>query len=132
MAYFHFDGRGGKKVRNLPTRQIENVEEGAAPSSENMSLPDEIARKYGALSWGKNPFYHSHQPARAEIKQKIIELHLLGILYRQVNARALINSTVVREGDTIAGYTVEKITRDFVTVSKGKTVHTLRVEKERS
>jgi len=132
MAYFHFDGRDGKKAGRLPSRQTDNAEEGSALSPETSFLPVETARKYGALPWGKNPFYHSYQQSGTEIARKKIELHLLGILYRQVNARALINKTVVREGDTIAGYTVEKITRDHVTVSDGKTTLTLRVEKERS
>ncbi len=64
LAYFHFGDRE-KKNRRQPARPAANVQPGTTHSHAIQSLPEEIARAYGELPWGKDPFYHSRQVVTA-------------------------------------------------------------------
>lgn len=130
-AYFSFSGRKPSNLR--PARQQAATAGPAVPASvPPAALNKQTVAEYEKISWGKDPFYHRHQSKpRAAVPDKV-KLHLLGILYREVNAQALINGRVVREGDIVAGYRIESIERDHVKISDGKKVVILRVEKERS
>jgi hypothetical protein len=130
-AYFSFSGR--KPSNSRPARQ----HTAAASAVANVSLPpaalsEQTVAEYEKKSWGKDPFYHRHKSAPQQTVPDKVKLHLLGILYREVNAQALINGRAVREGDTVAGYRIERIERDHVKISDGKKAVILRVEKERS
>lgn len=83
--------------------------------------------------WGHDPFYNGYNPNRpVEVSAEEVNLHLLGILYREVNAQALINGQVVKKGDIVDGFEIMEISKDYVAVKDGnKTIH-LRVKKESS
>lgn len=95
-------------------------------------VSDEVAAAYDAKPWGKNPFYRGQQPTAASplIQETPAALHLLGILYRDVGAQALISGRIVAVGDTVLGYKITAITPDYVAVDNGVTNMKLRVKKE--
>lgn len=130
-AFATFSGRDAKKTPGRHHR-VEEVETESAMPRPAPGLDRETIEEYSTIPWGKDPFYHSLRPGGASPVPGKVRLHLLGILYREINARALINDRIVGEGDSVAGFTVEKITRDYVTLSNGKETIRLQVEKERS
>ncbi|MEE9442909.1 MAG: hypothetical protein V3V99_09610 [candidate division Zixibacteria bacterium] len=88
---------------------------------ENQIIHDSVFAFYAEKPVTKNPFYHNRK--RVTGKTKKIKLHLLGILYRQTNAQALINGRVLGVGDLISGYHVKNIARESVVLEKaGKTI----------
>jgi len=83
--------------------------------------------------WGRDPFYNGYNPNRPiEISAEEVNLHLLGILYREINAQALINGQVVKKGDVVDGYEITEITKEYVTVKDGNKMIHLRVRRESS
>ncbi len=82
-------------------------------------------------AWGRDPFYHTYTVPKNH-SPETGGLHLSGILYRDVNARAMINRTVVAVGDKVDQYTVAEITRDFVRLTKDGASIRLTVSKESS
>ncbi len=130
-AFVTFSGPDTKKTPGRFHR-IEQAETENPIPRPVPGLDRETIDEYTKIPWGKDPFYHSFRPGETSPIPGKIKLHLLGILYREINAQALINNKIVREGDSVAGFTVEKITRDYVTLSNGKETVRLRVEKERS
>lgn len=130
-AYFSFSGRKSSNPR--PAQPQATV---AGPAGVESLPPADLSQQtvaeYEKKSWGKDPFYHRHKSEPPHAAPDKVKLHLLGILYREVDAQALINGRVVREGDTLAGYRIVNIERDHVKISDGKKTVILRVEKERS
>jgi hypothetical protein len=93
----------------------------------------EVAAAYDAKPWGRNPFYRNSravETSKPTAQQAQIELHLLGILYREIGAQAFISGRVVAVGDTILGYKVTAIAPDFVALENGASNMKLRVKKE--
>ncbi len=129
-AYFNFTGRKAKRPTDNRPRPAA-VQPAIVPQ-EAIVLSPEAATEYEAKSWGKDPFYHARPAAPARAVPDRVKLHLLGILFREVNSQALINGRVVVEGDTLSGYRVERIERDHVKMSDGGKTVILRVEKEQS
>ena len=133
-GYFSLTDRMPKKAP--PPKQTRTAAVTANPGdkeSASQPLTDDVCREYERLPWGKDPFYHNHEePAHKAATAEKQELHLLGILYREVNAQALINNRVVSIGDNIGQYRITAIARDHVTLEDGRQTIVLRVEKESS
>jgi hypothetical protein len=129
-AYFNFTGRKARRAAdNRPRPAV--VQPVVIPPDMGILSPA-TAEEYEAKSWGKDPFYHARPSAPGRIAPDKVKLRLLGILYREINAQALINGRVVAEGDTLSGFRVERIERDHVKMSDGGKTVILRVEKEQS
>lgn len=129
-AYFNFTGR--KARRPADNRPRPAAVQTAVVPQEVLVLSPEAATEYEAKTWGKDPFYHARPAAPKRAVPDKVRLHLLGILYREVNSQALINGRVVGVGDTLSGYRVDRIERDHVKISDGGKTVILRVEKEQS
>jgi hypothetical protein len=135
-GYFSLTDRMHKKAPSpKQTRTAAVTANPVEKESAPQPLTDDVCREYEELLWGKDPFYHNHEgpgrTATAAMTEKQ-ELHLLGILYREVNAQALINNRVVSIGDNIGQYRITAISRDHVTLEDGRQTIVLRVEKESS
>ncbi len=130
-AYFNFTGRKPRPARdNRPHPAA--VQTATTATAVTSALDAQVASDYEQKSWGKDPFYHAHKTEPKHAAPDPIRLRLLGILYREIDAQALINGRVVHEGDTLSGYRIESIERDHVKISDGGETIILRVEKERS
>jgi hypothetical protein len=82
--------------------------------------------------WGKDPFYHNYTAPRRRKVQAQVHFRLLGILYDDRDPQALLNGVVVSVGDRVEGYTVTKITKDFVEVHGPEGVRRLSVKRDSS
>ena len=135
-AYFNFSGPGESKKGRSSKRVVQTE---AVPMPEPTSpltgaISDSIYRAYESMPWGKNPFYYWYKPV-AETRPNHpdqVQLHLLGVLFREYRAQALINDRIVSVGDEIEGYHVADIGRDSVVLKNEKSTITLWVAKESS
>lgn len=136
-GYFSiFEGKDKKARQSQPSVPATSspIEPGIqVESAADASLSDELIAQLHAESWGKDPFYHdfSIPEATPQVTEEV-SLHLLGIVYRELNARALINGQVLKEGDFLDKYKIIKIAPDYVDLESGGKTITLRVEKESS
>jgi type II secretory pathway component PulC len=132
-AYFNFSGPGKKKSKP-PEKAYPTVALKEPPRTPDAAdaVVDSLFEEYESRPWGKNPFYAGYRPETKMARPSKVELHLLGVLYREYNAQALINGHVVAVGDLVEGFRVTEIARDSVTLDNGGTTITLRVKKESS
>jgi type II secretory pathway component PulC len=94
----------------------------------DQNFNDSIYALYANKPIARNPFYHNRKKVSGRVQKA--KIHLMGILYRQTNAQALINDKVLGVGDLISGYQIKNITKESVILEKaGKTV-TLYPQKE--
>lgn len=134
-GFFTSFGGDNKEARRSPSDRPAKSTPAVRPEiPEPAPLADSVYALYEAKPWGKDPFYHAYGVATdaGQAVPEKIRLHLLGILYREVNARALINGRVVKTGDEIAGYRVTTIARDYVALRNDRGTVTLRIKKESS
>jgi hypothetical protein len=96
------------------------------------AVSDSLLARYGQAAWGGDPFNRDPFPTTNGPIQDLPSLHLLGILYRQTGAQALINGRIAGVGDVIDGYRIMSITRENVTVQSDRRTVVLRVGKEAS
>jgi hypothetical protein len=82
-----------------------------------------------SLPWGRDPFFPG-QGREVTPQGEKPSLRCKGISYVEGEAVALIDYTVVREGEYIEGYVVERIAEDRVVVRKGDRTYVLRVGEE--
>ncbi|MBM3326492.1 MAG: hypothetical protein FJY65_05875 [Calditrichaeota bacterium] len=68
-------------------------------------------------NWGRDPFVQARRYIDDETT--VAELKLGGISVRGEDRYALINKQIVRQGDEIAGMSVERIEKDRVIISRG-------------
>lgn len=128
-GYFSITGRKGPTVP-ASSPGLAEVTTPLPPAAE--ASWDSLLATYRLRPWGSDPFYRTRMTPTAPPTNDAVTLHLLGILYREVGAQALINGRIAKEGDIVDGYRVTAITRDFVTVQgAGRTIE-LRVAKEAS
>ena len=73
------------------------------------------AKEEEKLVWGRDPFSGKVYSST----ERAINLSLSGILWDSKNPQALINSEIVRVGDTLGNYTVIGITKDRVILNDG-------------
>lgn len=121
-----FRATGDKQIEPLPTAQPAAGFASPIPTISTGEMFADIEKR----EWGDDPFFHNR--LRQPQVSSRVRLHLLGILYRSANARALINGTIVAVGDDIAGYRVSEITSDYVRLIRGGQTVTLRPQKEAS
>jgi len=133
-AYFNFTGNEDKKDKRPRRAQpVKPIAPRAKTGTKSTALHDSIYIARDRVPWGPNPFYHSLpvQPGRTQILGSV-EMRLLGVLFREYQAQALINGRVVSVGDYVGGYRVSRIFRDSVIVVNAEHSLTLRVTKESS
>lgn len=132
-GYFNFFGSENiPQPLPIPTHQAA-ITPGAVPQDiQTDGLTAEIIRDYHQKDWGKNPFYNRYKTKKELIVEEKARLHLLGIIYREIDAQALINGRVVSVGDTLEGYRVASITRKEVVLQKGVQTVKLKAKKESS
>jgi type II secretory pathway component PulC len=88
--------------------------------------------KYNSLPWGKDPFVHETSTAgSAEVPSGAV-WELGGILYDDTNPAAIINSRIVRVGQSIEGARVLRINKKMVTLEKDGREFSITLEKEKS
>lgn len=131
-GYFSITGRQAKKAAQNSQNSASTTTPVVIPASEQNFMPEDVAARYQAEPWGVDPFYHAYSPHSASAVSEEVSLHLLGILYRKMNAQALINGQILKEGDSLEGYEVVKIAPDYVNLQSEQKKLTLRVKKESS
>lgn len=100
------------------------------------ALPADVNGHGSNSNWGKDPFYHRRGRATAVVstghsaKVERAALHLMGIMFREQGAKALINGQVVSIGDTIAGHTITEIAPAQVSAAYNNRTIILRVGRE--
>lgn len=132
-GYFNFFG--GEKTAEPspdPVHQAAITPGPVSPGFITDELTAEIIRDYHQKNWGNNPFYNRYKTKKEQVVEQKARLHLLGIIYREIDAQALINGRVVSVGDTLEGYRVADITRKEVILQKGERTVKLKVKKESS
>lgn len=89
--------------------------------------------KYASLPWGKDPFYragkYEHSPP---LPPKEPRWHLAGILFGEAEPYAVVNNTIVTEGDVVGGARVILINKSMVTLEKDGVEIRLKVAKDKS
>jgi hypothetical protein len=135
-AYFNFAGPGKDEARQ-PHRDNHSAAKAEPPAGAraiSSRIADSLYLTRDAQPWGKNPFYNEYRlitEAGREFSDEI-KLHLLGVIFRELKAQALINSQIVTVGEEIEGFRVDEIYRDSVILDNGEKTITLRVAKESS
>jgi hypothetical protein len=106
------------------------VEVAKAKVSEKSNTKS-VFQHASAKEWGSDPFY---DPANEVVKRvvkpqvKVITLTLKAISFSENMSVAMINNQVLSEGDTIEGYTVQKIELKQVTLIKDGQTKTLKLQ----
>lgn len=135
-----------KSRRTMDSRQeiavVEVVEE-VNQAAEPQSLPDEINEMKASneeiraqierlsLDWGRDPFSASGEAIQTKNnKGKFLgNLFLRGISFRAGVGVAIVNDFILREGNTVEGYTVVEILKRAVILEKDGKKYTLNLEK---
>ena len=93
------------------------VSKTAAPETAAESL----RKRY--MTWGRDPFFYSAGSSTKEQQRKRPKLN--GLFWRQGKAYALVNDTILGEGEANKGLRVEKIEGTEVLLSEGSRSFTL-------
>ena len=81
-------------------------------------------------SWKRDPFLLPAEEKRKSIlREEVASFSLSGIVWKEGTPLALIDDYIVREGDTIEGYTVAKIAQDKVILEEAGKKYELFLEK---
>ena len=135
-AYFHFSGPKDKRKDRSSNRADRSVVSSVPKGAMGLAaiISDSLYREYESRPWGKDPFYHWYEPpsAAGQAYREEARWHLLGVLFREFRAHALINHRIVTIGDEIDGFRVVEISRDSVILKNEESTITLRVAKESS
>jgi len=70
-----------------------------------------------SLVWVRCPFCGK---LYGEQEVMVVDLAVSGIIWDEVNPQAIINSKILAEGDSIGGFSIEKIEKQKVILSDGK------------
>ncbi len=92
--------------------------------------PEQNRQKY-LEKWGRNPFYKKverKKTVKRSVQKRKIKLFLYAVSMKDNNSVALINDKVVKIGDIISGYTLQKIEKKQVTLSDGKNKIVLKLD----
>jgi hypothetical protein len=103
-----------------------------APAAKQPLSPEarRILEERARGPWGRDPFaLEAARPkGQGEIRPNFAAaLHLSGIVWNNARRHAVINDSVVKVGDEVAGIRVVAIERDRVTVGKGTQRQILRL-----
>ena len=112
---FLFSKKKSAKSANEPTAKLKNT------NTEKDTV------KNIAMGWGRDPFFCEEMrppPKKKIIRRKPeVKLNLNAITFSGENSIVIINNQILKEGQHIEGYLVEKIYLDKVRLSRpGKTI----------
>jgi len=98
---------------------------GAAPQAGAAAVADSRPKSdpIPFVNWGRDPFIQVKR--QADEATAISALSLSGISVKGKDRYALINSQIIHTGDMIGGFTVAKIEKDFVLLTRGGQTYTL-------
>jgi type II secretory pathway component PulC len=88
--------------------------------------------KYAALEWGPDPFRRGGTETVIQDSPTVTGWNLGGILYDDNSPAAIINSRIVRIGESIDGARVMHINKNRVTLEKDGAEFSLTLAKEKS
>lgn len=131
-----------RNKRNLQTISISSekkISESHEPVDKNMGSDKkkEVFSSFAAqlkllsASWGRDPFsldslktksVETNMAVRQGLRTtdgRLLDLNLTGIVFFDNHYMALINDAGVREGDSILGFKVLKIKRDYIVILDG-------------
>lgn len=131
-GYFALFGRPDKTASVIPTAELPTGYAVAQGTVSRVNISDSLLTAYRLAAWGHDPFNRNPLSTAADLPADTPALHLLGILYRQTGAQALINGRIASEGDIIDGYRIMSINRENVVMQSGGRTVVLRVGKEAS
>ena len=131
-GYFHFFGSNKSITNPRPQLQQNYTHEETTPDAAPSQLPPELIESYRRKNWGPDPFYHNYRVGKTESAAEEVHLKLLGIVFRDFNAQALINGKILHEGDTLHDYRISTIARDHVILQHGNKTVTLWVTDKKS
>lgn len=101
-----------------------------APAVEIAKIDTE---KYFSLPWGEDPFYRARKDGPPPVfPKKKPRWYLAGILFGEANPYAVVNNTIVTEGDMVDGARVVLINKSMVTLEKDGFEIRLKVAKDKS
>jgi len=106
------------RVQTAPSSLEERIE----MAKRAISVKRE-AKRTEYETWGRNPFAPEIAP-----KEEIVRLTLNGILWDEAYPSAILNNSVVKIGDVVAGNTVVDIGPDKVMLNDGTDDFELRLE----
>ncbi|NOZ09150.1 MAG: general secretion pathway protein GspB [FCB group bacterium] len=131
IAYYLWDAGyfGGKTEQGIqPIPAVTTTATAAAApavSIPDMSRIEKLLKSNWPEDWEKDPFYY----VTADLQEgdgllfdkatKASTLDLTGISCISNSCSAVINSNILREGDVISGYRLDKIAFQYVILSKG-------------
>ena len=99
---------------------------------KNKTVQTEEQNKQKYLEkWGRNPFYKKverKKTVKRSVQKRKIKLFLYAVSMKDNNSVALINDKVVKVGDMISGYTLQKIEKKQVVLSDGKNKLVLKLD----
>ena len=72
-----------------------------------------------SLVWIRCPFCGKRY-GEQEVEEEIVDLAVSGIIWDEVRPQAIINGQILAEGDSIGGFSIEKIEKQKVILSDGK------------
>ncbi|RMH65717.1 MAG: hypothetical protein D6677_01810 [Calditrichaeota bacterium] len=87
--------------------------------------------KASLISWGRDPFFDANNVPKKTVKKIVkrqVLLNLKAISVAESGSVAMINDEVLMEGDTIAGYTVARISPKEVVLTKGAQKRVLKLQ----
>jgi len=123
-AIYDFSSNADTYKRFYSTDEESYYEE---PIDNSVSLPEQTedakTEVHYNAEWGRDPFYisgYSKGKTSKKKSRKSIKLSLHAISYNGDSYVALINNKIIKKGDMIAGYTVNKITDAAVYLSSEK------------
>lgn len=131
-GYFELIPHGDKTPAATSGYDALPADPAAPTAAPPPAITDSLLAQYGRAAWGDDPFNRDLVSTAGIRPRDIPSLHLLGILYRQTGAQALINGRITGVGDIIEGYRIISITPDDVTVQSPQRTMVLRVGKESS
>jgi hypothetical protein len=132
LIFFAF--RPEKKLQSIPGPSGKRLS-GSHKNPDKNVEPEKITREISSFSaqmkllsapWGRDPFSLDSLKTRSvetdiaprhnlqTTNGRLLDLNLTGIVFFDNHYMALINDAGVREGDTILGFKVLKIKRDYI------------------
>ncbi len=100
----------------------------AASSQPSGSVPHSyLALKSAFVEVTRDPFEESSELAGSESDSRPLSASLTGVVVTEMGRVAIINGNAVREGETIAEYTVTKIDPTGIELTNPKTHETVRL-----
>ncbi len=121
------------KSKDNPADQQELTASKHSAIAHSNKLDSNLIEEYNQLKWGADPFFKGAAEHKTKYSPNTIQSwHLAGILYNANNPHAVINSKIVKKGDSIEGAEIIKINKDRVILSKNGSKFTLSISKDES